>query len=296
MMPADVHADDPRRLTANIPCIHCGHNLRGVLLTERCPECGQAVADSTRTTLLHFAELKWLRSLTRGLRLLLIYGCCRAAVVGLRVLTAWLTVTLGTDSWFSELDMAVQRMMASAGTAAIWTAWQAVALWFMVTPSPSDISSERGRFARRIACGGLALHLIWPWVVDSLSGVISPTALLVLAIAGSVVSMVAFFALFTYARSLTSRVPSAHLSLLTGFARWVVPVYYVRIAVIQAMTLWQIALTQTGSGQGQLWVDRASHLSSGPALLVAGLGWACAVVIYVRLCRTVRTARVVQGA
>lgn len=43
---ADVVADE--RVVGDLSCAHCGYNLRTLLATGRCPECGNGVADSLR--------------------------------------------------------------------------------------------------------------------------------------------------------------------------------------------------------------------------------------------------------
>jgi hypothetical protein len=55
---------DPSLLVHDLPCVHCGYNMRTLRTTDRCPECGSLVAD---TAALH-AELNrsrpgWLRCL-----------------------------------------------------------------------------------------------------------------------------------------------------------------------------------------------------------------------------------------
>lgn len=54
----------------DVLCVQCGYNLRGLVPTGRCPECGTAIAESFCGTLLRFANPKWLNRLRWGARLL----------------------------------------------------------------------------------------------------------------------------------------------------------------------------------------------------------------------------------
>jgi hypothetical protein len=61
--------DDAGRLTADVPCLNCRYNLRGLAPEGVCPECGTPVFDKSR---LCFAAPTWLQRLNLGLMLLLV--------------------------------------------------------------------------------------------------------------------------------------------------------------------------------------------------------------------------------
>ena len=65
----------------DIPCIHCGYNLRGLPGGGRCPECGTAMARSLRGDLLSAADPHWLQRVSRGQAL--VYAGCVALVTHL---------------------------------------------------------------------------------------------------------------------------------------------------------------------------------------------------------------------
>lgn len=54
-------------ITHDVPCIHCGYNLRGLTPGGMCPECGNPIAESLRGDLLRYANSKWLRRVQWGL-------------------------------------------------------------------------------------------------------------------------------------------------------------------------------------------------------------------------------------
>jgi len=61
--------DETGRIAADVPCLCCRYNLRGLLPDGLCPECGTPIIDKSR---LRFAAPHWLKRLSRGLLLLLV--------------------------------------------------------------------------------------------------------------------------------------------------------------------------------------------------------------------------------
>ena len=73
------------RIDFDLPCRQCGFNLRTMLATGNCPECGLAVERSLPTDRLADADPAWLEKLKTGVHLILwslllglilgIFGC-----------------------------------------------------------------------------------------------------------------------------------------------------------------------------------------------------------------------------
>src|SRR5688572_17416316 len=73
-------------IDVDIPCSQCGDNLRGLEAGGRCPECGGDVRTSVerwerRQLGLRGINLQWLRSVQRGLGLIVVSNTLLLAVV-----------------------------------------------------------------------------------------------------------------------------------------------------------------------------------------------------------------------
>jgi hypothetical protein len=52
----------------DLPCARCGYNLRGVVVDERCPECGSPIQYSLHGDWLRYADRHWAGQVLRGLQ------------------------------------------------------------------------------------------------------------------------------------------------------------------------------------------------------------------------------------
>ena len=55
----------------DLACVHCGYNLRGLTKKHRCPECGTPAGFSVQGDLLLYAPVPWLKTVSRGMALML---------------------------------------------------------------------------------------------------------------------------------------------------------------------------------------------------------------------------------
>src|SRR5688572_8897843 len=79
---------------SDVPCRKCSYNLRGLRLDGRCPECGRAVGLSVQGDLLRFSDPTWLRTLQRGVKLI-IWGIL--VIVAGAIVGAVLAATMGAN-------------------------------------------------------------------------------------------------------------------------------------------------------------------------------------------------------
>jgi hypothetical protein len=160
--------DTDRRLTFDLACVNCGYNLRTIRLEGICPECGSAVADSTRHYL-RFAPWRWVESLSGGAALVL------ASVVGavLVALLMWLLAAprIGyAEHWFAIL---ARSFLAGLGLVALLTCISG--LLFLTKRNPRHRNGWEGLSARRLTrvclllpvivvlCAGLVPSLLPEW-------------------------------------------------------------------------------------------------------------------------------------
>lgn len=64
--PVRVRFDRDGRLDADLACVLCGHNLRGLRADGRCGECGDPVSNSLLGAALYVADVQWLERVRFG--------------------------------------------------------------------------------------------------------------------------------------------------------------------------------------------------------------------------------------
>ena len=69
-------------IVADLQCIQCGYNLRGLATDKLCPECGTPIERSRRGDLLNDADPDWLKKLRLGV---LVKVCSMVLVVVLPI-------------------------------------------------------------------------------------------------------------------------------------------------------------------------------------------------------------------
>lgn len=67
-----VPLDERGFIAADLPCVGCSYDLRGLEPTGNCPECNAPVALALRSDALCFAPVEWLKHIRSGLLLLII--------------------------------------------------------------------------------------------------------------------------------------------------------------------------------------------------------------------------------
>jgi hypothetical protein len=149
-----VPLDPAGRIARDIPCIHCGYNLRSLLPDQTCPECGAAVEPSLRGDALRHANPRWLRRLTVGMTCIVIGQIAFVALLtgGLRWLDFWLSSIL-------EIPRPGPRVIVYLLVSGL----PVFGVWLVTSAEPARLGSSREPWtrlgARLLALAGLLLML-----------------------------------------------------------------------------------------------------------------------------------------
>ncbi len=99
--------DGSGALAADVPCLGCQYNLRGLPPTANCPECGAAVERSISPPALRCAAPEWLKRVSEGLLVL----CTMPAAVLIPLVLGGLT----NEPIFAVLGGITTMVIALAG-------------------------------------------------------------------------------------------------------------------------------------------------------------------------------------
>lgn len=172
---SDIAFDERGYIAADVICIGCGYNLRGLLPDGRCPECGAPVSISFRGDV-SWADPRWLRGVQRGLWLLI-------ACIALWYVFDWAATRqilhyresgkFGEEAavWFVCMPVLAQTPTLKLTTQAMWLALVpqvlAVLAMLWVTSVPvglalADATRRMRRFAvvLKLAAAGFSAALL----------------------------------------------------------------------------------------------------------------------------------------
>ncbi len=212
--------DDQGRLLGDFACQRCGYNLRSLLPTGICVECGTPIARSLHGRNLAASDPRWLDVLASGFVILWISALIAA---GAAVLTVVRESISTLPVW---LDATLSALMFVTGV---------VGCWRLTTPEPDALKPERPinariifRYAFGIAVvGSFFLAVVPTWFGLSMSSRLFNLVTIALALCGAI----GLGALLVHVHDLARRLNDRGLALLAIMAEFTLVVTVIGFAV-----------------------------------------------------------------
>ncbi len=209
LLPAPQADEGP--IDHDLPCRHCGYNLRGMTADKQCPECGTNVGLSLLGDQLRYSDPAWVRSLARGMTWILwsMVISLTFAVMSLAVPFVFFTHQPGPPAYLEPLLQVIGL---------IPQALFLVGIWFLTMPEPGVI--EKSDWSLRNV---VRWTVIFSAVFAMINAGFSMTSELGSAVAGllgGILGLVAYITLFVFARRLALRVPDYDLAKQTRIVMW----------------------------------------------------------------------------
>lgn len=198
----------PPTIARDIACRQCGYNLRGLLETSRCPECGVGVADSIHihVRLLRDSNSNWLKTLTVGALFIIAAPAIFILFMFLRIAVDLMWQFDGPDSLRDFLQQA-SDVMAPTGVTFLL-----LGIWMFAAAEPGAWVNERNWRRIMIRIGvtiGAAAFLLsrteWVQWNNEPIGLYSPRVVVMALAALAIIPMQ--FAVIVRLRHLAARLP-----------------------------------------------------------------------------------------
>lgn len=180
---------------ADINCCRCGYNLRTLLETGRCPECGAPVGVSTRGNFLQYADPDWVSQVAKGLS----------------IVFAMIIASIAINAGGMTAVAIPGGLHAVIG--AIITGAEIYGVWLMTEPDPSGIGEEKNMSARKLVRGlsvvaaGTALSQLLAYAVSGRLSAPADKVLAVVVVVSTLAKCVAFLVRFSYFAIIARRIP-----------------------------------------------------------------------------------------
>ena len=235
--------DAAGNLVSEIPCRKCGYALRGLNLAGRCPECGSAVGLSIHGDLLRFSDPAWLRTLQRGVRLVIASIAIQfLAVISIIAMSAARPAMRGDALFLASIIGVVGAVLGFLGG------------WQLTEPDPSGIGEDRYGTSRRIIRIALAIGIINTLLhfIENLSTVPPAVRITLTIVAGvsGLAGLIGHFAQLNYLSKLALRIPDVAVAKRARFLMWAIGISYGFVlvvgGVVAVMTLMSSARPQLG--------------------------------------------------
>jgi hypothetical protein len=204
-----VQIDPAGRIAQDVPCIHCGYNLRSLLADQACPECNQAVGESLRGDLLQFGNPAWLRRLAGGMGWLIVGSILFLLTRGAHYLLAWLGSRGAIPITGTPWPFHAGWVIAQAATL--------IGVWKATSREPRTLGMPAGFDARTLAGPLLAAGFLLGYALMPLRN----AGTLRVALLGqipTIIMMSGWICLYIHLANLARRVPAVRIIRLTYVA------------------------------------------------------------------------------
>lgn len=194
---ATLPVGDDGCVNEDIPCIHCGYNLRTLHREALCPECSTPVGRSLRGDFLQYSDPDWVQRVAGG--------------------ATWLAASLLLGLVLGAAGFVVHDVIPRTLSAALGGLASFIAYWLLTAPEPriAGRSDDRARLTARI-CAVIKITL----VVLGLPPDQSRNLAMGLGVLSGLVTIVQLFAVFIYLRRLAVRIPDLRLARSTVIVMW----------------------------------------------------------------------------
>jgi hypothetical protein len=188
------------------PCVNCGYNLRGLVPSGLCPECGSPISRSVYGDFLRYADPAWLTKLRQGVTLIL-----------------WnmlIALCLGICGGIGAILMGRVGPLLTIAVQCVAGALEILAIWLLTAQEPRTSLNEDPMTWRKALRFCTVVTIIGQLLTQL--GFTAGVGLW-LTVAGHTISLagiVAYIGKFIYLRRFALRVPDARLARSTRIVMW----------------------------------------------------------------------------
>lgn len=226
--------------TQDVPCRHCGFNLRGLSPQGNCPECGAPIQRSLGGDYLIYSDIRYVDSLHRG-AIYIIISAILSLIWSLFITSFSLVRGFSMRGGGMQPSFSNPASMSITGSFTYDFLISLVALplaaaalygwWLFSERDPAQRygdNGERPRLFVRMAVIFMAGATVVSLIVQALIAISPSVFLLQIAIGVLVwlVSLAQYFAALFYIRWLAPRLPSAAIKSRAELYMWLLPVIY----------------------------------------------------------------------
>lgn len=220
LQPDSAKSIENSAIDSDLHCRQCGYNLRGLLASGACPECGHAVAESARRNLLRDSDPSYATNLRAG-AMVMIVGLGLSGFSGGLIPPTVIVDYLDVQSWtaLAVVLIVVAILVMAAG------------LWKLTTVDPA-VFEDRGRERKRrlvrvtMVIGTLTQLIGLVMLFSSGDEMMFPPPMFdrlllwMFTLGNAVVLITCVFATFGYLRMLSWRIPDQVLARRFQMLRW----------------------------------------------------------------------------